>query len=54
MPEANLRTRTKTLVLVDPVRESPVDRELLRKRRQGLLALVILAAVVSLFEVSGL
>lgn len=40
------QTKTKTRVLVDDVRESPVDRELSRVRRAILGGLVLVALIV--------
>jgi hypothetical protein len=42
--ERAIRTRTRDETLVDEVRESPVDRELLRSRRRRMLILLLLVA----------
>jgi hypothetical protein len=45
---ARTRTKTRDAVLLDEVRQSPVDRDLTRSKRRLLVALLLLAIVLVL------
>ena len=45
---SRVETRTRDRVLVDQVRESPVDQELLRTRRRNLIILLVLIVLAVL------